>query len=480
MLWDRDTETFINAYLAELREENAAVFIGAGLSKADGFVDWAGLLTPLALDLGLDATKEADLVGVAQFHVNKNANNRHQLSQLLLDTFSDLPSPTDNHAILSRLPIRTYWTTNYDRLVEKALESEGKRVDSKYTSDQLNVTRRGRDVTVYKMHGDIEHPHQATLTRDDYEKYFQSHDRFITALAGDLVSKTFLFLGFSFTDPNLNYVLSRVRVSSGVNQRTHYCLMKRRTKGNGETDEEFRYAALRQELQIQDLMRFNIKTMLVDEYADITEILAVIERRFKLRTIFISGSAAEYGDWGKEKTEHFVSRLAGWIVDQNLRLSTGFGSGIGGAVVSGGLERIYAKKHHDIDDQLVMRPFPIAILGSSREETFKRYREDLISTAGVAIFMMGNKKDGEAVVSASGVRAEYELAKERGLYIVPIGASGYVAQEIWGEVMGGLDKFYPSDTGEIRELLTVLGKKVDDPIELLSPLQSLLSRLAKV
>jgi hypothetical protein len=87
-------DLFITNYLKELREDNAAVFIGAGMSKAAGFVDWAGLLSPIAVELGLDVQKEHDLVGLAQFHLNANAGNRHHLNQLLIDQFSDLPAPS--------------------------------------------------------------------------------------------------------------------------------------------------------------------------------------------------------------------------------------------------------------------------------------------------------------------------------------------------------------------------------------------------
>jgi NAD-dependent SIR2 family protein deacetylase len=152
---NRDNEDFLTTMLKELRENNAAVFVGAGLSKAAGYVDWPGLLSPIAKALGLDITKEADLVAVAQYHLNANASNRHNLNQLLIEEFSDLKDPTENHMLLARLPIQTYWTTNYDRLIEKALEAGGRRADAKYTNEQLATTRRGRDAVVYKMHGDI-------------------------------------------------------------------------------------------------------------------------------------------------------------------------------------------------------------------------------------------------------------------------------------------------------------------------------------
>jgi NAD-dependent SIR2 family protein deacetylase len=185
---DAEIEVFVGMYLTELREDNAAAFIGAGLSKSAGFVDWIELLSPVAKQLGLDARKEANLIAVAQYHVNVNSGNRHELNQLLIEQFSDLSGPTENHKILARLPIRTYWTTNYDRLVEKSLEESGKRVDAKYTNKQLATTKRGRDAIVYKMHGDIEHPSEAILTKDDYERYHHTHGPFITALAGDLAN----------------------------------------------------------------------------------------------------------------------------------------------------------------------------------------------------------------------------------------------------------------------------------------------------
>lgn len=90
------------------------------------------------------------------------------------------------------MPIRTYWTTNYGRLIETALEAGGKRVDSKYTNEQLATTRRGRDAVVHKMHDDIEHPDKAVLSKDDYERYHDTHEPFVTALSGDLVKKTFI------------------------------------------------------------------------------------------------------------------------------------------------------------------------------------------------------------------------------------------------------------------------------------------------
>ena len=133
--------TFIREYTRELHNRNAAVFGGAGLSMDSGYVDWKGLLRDIIQDLGLDPDKEHDLVTLAQYHCNRAGGNKTQLTETILNHFATTKTPTQNHRVLARLPIHTYWTTNYDKLIEKALEDAKKVPDVKYTLKQLSVTR---------------------------------------------------------------------------------------------------------------------------------------------------------------------------------------------------------------------------------------------------------------------------------------------------------------------------------------------------
>lgn len=475
-----DARELAEKFAAELQEQNAAVFIGAGFSKAAGFVDWAGLLAPVAKQLGLDVGKESDLVAVAQFHLNNNGSQRHQLNQLLVENFTDLPEPTLNHKILARLPIETYWTTNYDRMIERALEACGKKVDAKYTHEHLATTRRGRDAVVFKMHGDIEHPHSAVLTRDDYEKYHRSHAPFITALSGDLVEKTFLFLGLSFTDPNLDYVLARIRSNFTQGQRQHYYVTKKRTKLAGETTEDGEYAARKQGYMARDLQRFNIKTVFVDDYAHITEILKAIESRFRSRTVFISGSAVDYTPWGEGETLGFSSTFARWLVSNGYRVASGCGIGIGGAVVTGAIQEIYSARQRSITDNLLVRPFPIGIADPvQREATYETYRRELVAQAGIAVFISGNKEDAGKTVEAGGVFKEFDVAVDAGLHVVPVGASGWAAKELWTRVTGDLNRYYPKLASPVGPLLNELGDASRPASELLDSLTKLIQLLSK-
>jgi hypothetical protein len=85
-------------------------------------------------------------------------------------------------------------------------------------------------------------------------------------------------------------------------------------------------------------MRFNIKTVFVDDFSEITGLLKTIEHRFRRRTVFISGSADDYGSWGRAATEDFLSGLARALIENDLRIASGFGLGIGSAVVTGAVQ----------------------------------------------------------------------------------------------------------------------------------------------
>ena len=475
---NRDIEQFIKRYLKEIEEDNAAIFAGAGLSAPAGFVNWKELLRPLVDELGLDIDKEQDLVSLAQYHHNENG--RHRINQKLIDDISSNRNPTDSHRILAKLPISTYWTTNYDRLIEDALKENGKIADAKYTNNHLATTKSRRDAVVYKMHGDIEHPDKAILTKDDYEKYAIDYAPFVNALSGDLVSKTFLFLGFSFTDPNLDYILSRIRIYFKENQRQHYCIFRSCNKTDYGSDAEFQHKKTKQQLVIGDLKRFNIKVLLVDEYSEIVEILSAIERAYSRKTIFISGSASDFGNWSQTETEIMLSSLSSALIDQGFKVATGVGLGIGNAIISGAISEIYNKANGHIEDFIVMRPFPQFIEDKDeREATWEQYRLDLIGRAGIALFFMGNKIIDGQVINADGVKKEFDIAKKLGLALVPVGGSEFMSRELWDLIKASFDDYFPRATNDIKNAFDALGQTVNQPNELISSVIDFLKLLSK-
>ncbi|MGE4989578.1 SIR2 family protein [Yersinia enterocolitica] len=454
---DLNKQAFLRDVGKELSEENVAVFAGAGMSVSSGFVNWAELLRPIADELGLDVDKESDLVALAQFHCNDNANNRSHLNQRLIDEFSRKTQETENHKILCRLPVRTYWTTNYDKIIETALDNSGKIADVKYTKEHLSTTKLKRDAIVYKMHGDVEHASQAVLTKDDYERYHVKMDQYLANLKGDLISKIFIFIGFSFTDPNLDYILSRVRIAYEGNQRRHYCFIKNIEQETSEDFVDFEYRKRKQDYFVKDLGRFNIKTILVDAFSEITDLLRRLEKNYKSKTIFISGAAHEYGHMGERNALEFVYKLSRTLVSKNMRVVSGFGLGVGSSVISGVLEQTFTSPKAKIEDQLVLRPFPQSTEGKlSLSVLWTKYREDMISHAGIALFLFGNKLSENNISLSNGMREEYEIAKRKGLFLIPVGATGYMAEQLWLEQNIEVQNS-PDVSSEMKKLFAKLG-----------------------
>lgn len=473
-------DAFLRTFPREVEEGNAAIFVGAGLSRPAGFVDWRMLLKSVAEELGLDIEKESNLVALAQYYCNERFGNRSDISRLLLEEFTRDAEVTPNHRILARLPIFTYWTTNYDQLIERALEEAGKKPDVKYTIGHLSLTLPRRDAIVYKMHGDISDPGKTILIKDDYEKYHLSGQAFITALTGDLISKTFLFLGFSFSDPNIDYVLSRIRASYAENMRTHYCFMKRLDDKDFPDPATLAYKSRQQTLFIDDLRRFNIQTLLLDSYDQITEVLGRVERVYKSRSVLISGAAHEWGDWTSERARRFIRGLGKTLVGKDYRIVSGFGYGVGSSVISGALERIYATRSSKTDDQLILRPFPQDAVGElSWPDLLKRYRDDLTDYAGAAVFLFGNKLERDQVVLSDGVAQEFEIAREKGLALIPVGATGFMARQLWDKVMADLAAYYPKDTDRFKPLLDILGDATAEPKALVDAIVAVLELWAK-
>lgn len=451
-------EKFVDDITQELQERNVAIFAGAGLSVAAGFVDWKGLLKPLADELRLDVEREHDLVRVAQYHVNHHGSNRNDLTNAILNGFSRRQAQvTENHRILSRLPISVYWTTNYDQAIEDGLRAGGKMPDVKHAPHQLLETLQGRDAIVYKMHGDVSDATNAVLCKEDYETFHIKRGDFLTALAGDLLSKTFLFVGFSFADPNLEYVLGRLHTRHGKNLHKHYCFVRREAAQASDGAGDLEYRRAKQELFIRDLERYNIRAVMVERYDDITDVLRLVERRYKSKTVFISGAAHEYGNvWTSHEALDFVHRLGKGLVERQFRIVTGLGVGIGSTVVDGALQQIYQVQKRSLTDQLVIRPFPQSLLG---RQLWRAYREDMLDHAGLAVFMFGNKLEGDpaTVVPSNGVIEEFEVAHSKGVKVLPLGFTEYVARDLWIRVRDDFKTYYPNATPEFRALFDLLG-----------------------
>ncbi len=460
MKFDRNKESFINNYVKALKERNAVAFIGAGMSVSQGFFDWKKLLKPIADKLGLDIDEEQhDLTSLAQLFVDDNGGIRGELDQILVDEYGKATKyVSENHRILARLPIQIYWTTNYDRLIEKALLEQGKTPDIKKAQSDLTVNLPKRDAIIYKMHGDIETVSETVITKHEYEDYNKKRELFSNAFKSDYVSRTFLFIGFSFTDPNLDYLISRIRTTLGQNMKPDYYFIKRESNPRAQR---------RQELRANSLKKYGLNAIWINDYPEITTILKVVESRFLRTTILISGSAEEYGSFGENRATEFLHDLSRSLSNNSYKILTGFGWGVGSAVINGVLDNMESESNQNLDNYLIMRPFPqFETKGKKLKELWSEYRKKFIPLAGIAIFVFGNRKNkttGE-LEEATGVIDEFDIALQNGLIVIPIGATGFVSELLWKKVTDSFKDYYPNHEFLIDEFKILGDSEVENSV----------------
>jgi hypothetical protein len=428
--------TFIEQWTKSLELGSAGAFVGAGLSRSAGYPDWRSLLADIATELGLDIEAEHDLAAVAQYSLNKATGKRTALTKLIVDHFPPKPDAPEPLRVLARLPIHHVWTTNYDRLAEVAWTQERKLLDVKSRNADLGIDKPWAHAILYKMHGSVDHPAEVVIAKDDYELYRRARPGFLQVLTGQLVTKQILFLGFSFTDPNIGHLFASIREAFRDDGPQHYAIVRRPKKQPGTGGRKrFETEKIRHSLWVQDLQRYGIQCVEVDEYGEIDEILHAVELRLAGRSVFVSGSLPLSAPDDQRRSVEDVAREVGRVIaEREKRLVSGFGLTVGSAAVSGALGMILKEATPNLEKSLLLRPFPQEAPPGTDMATFRtRYRDGMIQQAGVCVFICGLKEatGGGPPIVADGVVEEYESAKRLGRIVVPIGATGGAAAEIW-------------------------------------------------
>lgn len=273
----------IEHFGAASERDSGVLFVGAGLSQAVGLPGWSDLIDELRLEAGVPSLEDAPLM--AEYiahnpHIGRERLNTHVLDQIVQIEPHTL-SPVHEH--LARLRVHEIWTTNYDQLLEMACQ------DAVTVFDEDHVHNAGtRPRTIVKMHGSAcfgpppRWDALPVLTRGDYERYEDEHRRMWTMLQAVYLSKTILFVGFSFTDPNVELLHKLSRRYGLANGNRHLAIMC----PPHEPEPKRRYS-----LQRDDLERSGIKVAEIDKYSDLEGVFRDLEVRTRRPKLFISGSS---------------------------------------------------------------------------------------------------------------------------------------------------------------------------------------------
>nr|WP_286127390.1 hypothetical protein [Atopobium sp. ICM42b] len=183
-----------------------------------------------------------------------------------------------------------------------------------------------------------------------------------------------------------------------------------------------------------DLDRYGIKVYLIDSYEEITEILKIILNRYKRKTVFLSGSAETYAPLNTQIAKDFIRKLSFELVKNGYKVINGYGLGVGTYVIDGITEYCYDHRNIKIEESLKLMPFPLGAQNSDQlRTTWEKYREEMISQCGIAIYMFGNKQKNGEIIKADGVKKEFNIAESHQLVNIPLAFTGFMAQELYFE-----------------------------------------------
>lgn len=481
MMYMKDTESYtaiktaiqhLDAVAAELSSGYLSIFAGAGTSLGSGYVDWKQLMNPIIDQLGINPN--IDLTKAAQYY--ENEFGRHGINLIVNDEFHK-GETTENRTLdqITDLPVQSVWTTNYDSLLEDSFTRKGKIADVKIKQEQFKYHVPNCDVTIYKMHGDKNYPDDVVITKNDYETYDLEREVFTKALSVELITHTFLFIGFSFSDPNLDRIISVVRHTFKQKApKNHYCFMKRVCKTDSiyHLNQRFDYNQYLQDsnyqaLRIRDMRKYGIQTILVDNFSQINDMLDYIKYKYTSNYVFVSGSYPKQLEWDSPSAK-FIQQLSQALVERQYKIFSGFGTNVGNYLVLGAYQGIRKFGLRNINSAITI--YPLVSLkesdGESGQQNIENIRKTMIDTCGIFISMFGKteyeEKHGpmdiqqiaskmlgfsfeaatetddtkvydpelEAKLKCDGMISEYRIATELEKIVIACGFTGYTSKYV--------------------------------------------------
>ena len=189
------------------RENRLVIFVGAGVSMNSSVPSWNQLINRMKAELPNEFSEETDALKIAQIYKDSRGHKEYmdKVKEILLYNKA-VPNPL-HKSILALNPCHII-TTNYDDLIEQELSKEFL---------QYHIIREDKDIpqmtnsnTLVKMHGDYV-TDNIVLTEDDYYNYKENFPLTRAFVQSLFASKLILFVGFSFADLNLKFILNELK-----------------------------------------------------------------------------------------------------------------------------------------------------------------------------------------------------------------------------------------------------------------------------
>ena len=135
------------------------------------------------------------------------------------------------HKAFARIPFDTVVTTNVDFLLEQAWADIGWPLDPIVGEQRLTARRRGQGTQLVKFHGDIHHPNELVLSERDYDSFLTKFPLLATYVAGLLITRVPVLLGYSLNDPDFRSILTSLNARLGGNRPAPWVILAKSSVG---------------------------------------------------------------------------------------------------------------------------------------------------------------------------------------------------------------------------------------------------------
>lgn len=202
----------------EYRDGRLIPFLGAGFSKPLNLPDWRELIGWMAERLGIEPELfllHGRYEQLAEYFRLAGHDHFQQLVYEMTRRFDSEEAARTRqtsrmHRALADLNWRTIYTTNYDSHVEGALQDAKRKVAVLASFDDFQLRREPGTCEVIKFHGTLARPDTIVLTESAFFQRIALESPVDQRLRADLLSNSFLFIGYSFNDLNIRYIWYRM------------------------------------------------------------------------------------------------------------------------------------------------------------------------------------------------------------------------------------------------------------------------------
>lgn len=403
---------FVKKYAEKCKNNSAAIFLGAGMSVDAGLPSWKDLFAPLANELGINIDNtHYQIYDIAQFYANRFGTN--ELYKKIGKEINRILISSKTLDQLSLMQCNSIWTTNFDQVLENNLTKIGKIVNVISKEADLIGCDLNKNINIFKLNGDIRDIQNAVITKSDLEKYNEYHNYYLAFFKRELITKTFLFLGYSFTDSLVLPCISELGRAFNNNQPHHFTILK------NSKSKDFKNF-------ITDLEnRYQIDVLLIDDYNEISDILAEINYYTNQKNVFISGSYQENDNQKLYEIDELCKTITQTLYKNGFTIINGYGNKVGYYIASEATKLMIEENIIDFRKHLQMFPFNEHL--SDEDKT--KHRMFMIAKTNFAIFMYGSGSKN------SGMYEEYKIAQnDPNRIIIPIGSTGGTAQIILEDI----------------------------------------------